>query len=74
MLEILEPAIKLAENGFPVQKITANSWKKGEYIILFMSKKKYICSSRFFHYLLPTDGSKKKTVLQIISSMFFDIL
>lgn len=33
MQEILKPAVNIAENGFPVQKITAHSWKKG---ILFV--------------------------------------
>ena len=30
MTDILQPAIDLAEKGFPVQKITANSWEKGK--------------------------------------------
>ena len=27
--EILRPAAELAETGFPVQKLAANSWRKG---------------------------------------------
>ncbi|KAK3091689.1 hypothetical protein FSP39_021884 [Pinctada imbricata] len=31
--EILRPAAELAEVGFPVQKIAANSWRKGSYLL-----------------------------------------
>ncbi len=31
--EILQPAINLAETGFPVHKITSNAWKKNEHVL-----------------------------------------
>ncbi|KAG4072393.1 hypothetical protein HA402_004325 [Bradysia odoriphaga] len=31
--EILEPAIKLAEEGFPVAQVSAHFWKKGEHLL-----------------------------------------
>ena len=48
MQEILKPAIDLAENGFPVQKITAHSWKKGMLQVLQKEKEqtnKKLCFS-----------------------------
>ena len=30
MQEVLQPAIELAETGFPVQEVTAMGWKAGE--------------------------------------------
>ncbi|KAH3872512.1 glutathione hydrolase-like YwrD proenzyme [Dreissena polymorpha] len=33
MLDILQPAIRLAEEGFPVQKITAHAWAKGAWLL-----------------------------------------
>ena len=38
MQEILKPAIDLAENGFPVQKITAHSWKNGMLLEMQVNK------------------------------------
>ena len=34
LLEILEPAIVLAEKGFPVHPIAAEFWKRGEQCLL----------------------------------------
>ncbi|XP_061193851.1 glutathione hydrolase-like YwrD proenzyme [Saccostrea echinata] len=33
MLEILDPAIELAETGYPVQELTASFWNKGSYLL-----------------------------------------
>ncbi|XP_048759135.2 glutathione hydrolase-like YwrD proenzyme isoform X2 [Ostrea edulis] len=33
MLQVLQPAIELAETGFPVQELTATSWSKGSYLL-----------------------------------------
>ena len=38
MSEILKPAIDLASNGFPVQKITAHSWKNGMLLEMQVNK------------------------------------
>tara|TARA_B100000287_G_scaffold406856_1_gene431712 strand:- start:1070 stop:2695 length:1626 start_codon:yes stop_codon:yes gene_type:complete len=38
LVEILEPAISLAEKGFPVSKLTAKSWERGAKLQLINSK------------------------------------
>ena len=38
VVNILEPAIRLAEKGFPVSKLTAKSWARGAKLQLINSK------------------------------------